>query len=149
MKIIIVMLFLAIVETSAFALTVTMEAKQDGSDKPTVTGTTNLPDETEIIVSIERSGRAYSGSDKVKVTDKRFVAGPFSKNGAPLAPGAYKIHIVVPYAYAQPDSVQSIIGANGQHMTGKLVKVGKNNLKNGTGNLVIYNAPFKIMLRSR
>jgi len=88
-----------------------------------VSGETNLPDSTELMISIEsKSSRRYKAQDKAKVSGYRFSAGPFSMGNGPLPDGVYKIEVLMPVSDAQPESVKTIIGQNGKKLKGKLVK---------------------------
>jgi hypothetical protein len=110
--------------SEAFALNVTMSTKIEGGDKPIVIGKTNLPDGTDLMVSIERNKSAYGGQSKVKVARGEFRAGPFTQKGSAFNPGKYTLKITVPFAPTQPSSVQSLIGDHGQKLQGSLVKKG-------------------------
>lgn len=102
--------------------TVVMSAHLEGGARPTVVGETNLPDGTELMVSLSRSASSYSGQDKTTVSGGAFRAGPFSQKGADLNPGKYTIDVSTPLAALQPASVQQVIGSDGGKMAGPLAK---------------------------
>jgi hypothetical protein len=91
--------------------------------KPAIVGTTNLPDDTELMVSVTRPESGYHAQDKVTVISGRFRTGQFSRGQSPLSAGTYSIEIVMPYSFTQPESVRSIIGPKGERLTGKLVRI--------------------------
>ncbi|HET6418652.1 MAG TPA: hypothetical protein VFG19_00755 [Geobacteraceae bacterium] len=134
----IILLLLVFSVSEAFALNVTMSTKIQGGDKPIVVGKTNLPDGTDLMVSIERNKSAYGGQSKVKVSRGEFRAGPFTQKGSAFNPGTYTLKITVPFAPTQPSSVQSVIGDHGQELQGSLVKRG------ALGKFAEYHSTFKV-----
>ena len=52
---------------TAQALNVSLSAKTEGGSKPIVTGVTNLPDGTDLMITISRTESQYMAQDKVKV----------------------------------------------------------------------------------
>ncbi len=123
---------------SSNAFVVTIDAKTDGKNKPSVTGITNLPDGTDLMISIIRKESSYSGGIKSKVLNGKFNAGPFSQYGNPLNPGKYSLEITVPYAQVQPKRILPLIGNRGEKLEGPLSK------KEALGRLVKYKTSFKI-----
>jgi len=85
--------------------------------RPVLTGTTNLPDGTQIMTSVSRQHPPFTAQDKVVVKAGKFRAGPF---GPPtgLAPGTYEADVTVPYAKVQPANVRAIIGQLGENLQG-------------------------------
>lgn len=81
-----------------------------------VTVETNLPDETNIIVSLVGAGDSddtgyntnYKADDSLQIVDGKAVAGPFSNNGVALPFGDYKVEVTVPLAETQPQDVQKV-----------------------------------------
>jgi hypothetical protein len=105
---------------------VVMQLQTDSvTGRPVVRGTTNLPPGTELIVSIsdtKTDGRFYHGQFDCSVKgDGTFRAGPFSNRGSSLE-GEYVAEVTMPIPKTQPASVQAVIGANGEHLKGPLVK---------------------------
>ena len=90
--------------------------------KVSLLGVTNLPDSTELIVSVFRKESRFSADDKTKVSDGKFRAGPFSDKQGPLSPGRYMVVVTAPIAAVQPRSVQAILGNNYSNFTSPLVK---------------------------
>jgi hypothetical protein len=101
--------------------------------KPSISGTTNLPDGTPLMVSIEVAREdamnpghiiyPIMGQDAVAVHGGRFVAGPFTNGGSPYDRGTYIVSVVISSA-ALPDNVQPILGEMGEKMGGPNVKAG-------------------------
>jgi len=137
MKILIVLLLLLTV-SNAWGLNVTMSTDVKGGDKPFVDGKTNLPDNTDLMISIKRKESSYGGQAKAKVSGGQFHAGPFTQKASPFNPGTYILKVTAPFAPTQPSSVQSIIGGHGEKLNGPLVKMG------AIGKLVEYTTIFKI-----
>lgn len=88
---------------------------------PWVLGTTNLPDNSILLVSVSRSEANYLSKHTAVVSNRRFTAGPFSRNGGALTPGDYEIEVVFGIAATQPKSVQEVVGQNNEKLTGSLV----------------------------
>jgi hypothetical protein len=127
-----------LIVSNVWALNVSINTAVQGGDKPVIDGQTNLPDNTDLMISIKRNESSYGGQAKVKVTGGKFHAGPFTQKGAPFNPGIYTLLVTAPYAPTQPSSVQSIIGGHGENISGNLVK------KGSLGKLVEYKTTFKI-----
>jgi hypothetical protein len=109
----------------ALAITVAINARTDGQDKPTVVGTTNLPDGVELMVTLSRRESSYMAQDKAKVSQGTFKVGPFSQGGAGLNPGTYTIEVSMPLAGVQPPATWPIIGNDGSKLEGPLTKKSK------------------------
>ena len=88
-----------------------------------ISGTTNLPENTILMISIsEQMEAGFSREEKVSVNSN----GAFSSIlGSPtsnkIPDGLFTASILMPYARVQPDNVKKIIGFNGEKLTGKLV----------------------------
>jgi len=95
-----------------------------GTTRPLVSGETNLPDGSEIMVAVARKETPFSAQAKAVVAGGRFKTEPFSDNGKDLAPGRYDVAITMSMAAEQPAAVQSVVGKHGEKLTGKLVKLG-------------------------
>ena len=100
-----------------------MSAHLEGGAQPAIVGETNLPEGTELMVSLSRRASSYLGQDKTTVSGGVFRAGPFSQKGTDLNPGKYTVEIGTPLAALQPPSVQKVIGSDGRKMVGPLAKV--------------------------
>ncbi len=97
------------------------EATKTNDGRIAVTGKTNLPDGTELIISISEEVFGFSAQDESMVAKGEFSAGPLGPKSG-LSAGNYIIEVMMPIPSAQPESVQSIIGNEGQYLTGALVK---------------------------
>ena len=122
-------------------IVVTMSATTDGQAKPLVTGTTNLPEGTSLMVTVSRRASSYAAQSKATVTSGTFQAGPFSQGESPLNPGRYTIEISTPIASLQPASVRDFIGAKGENLRGRLVKASSVGV---SGKVVSYSTTFTI-----
>ncbi len=80
---------------------------------------TNLPDETELLLSL--SGRGYLAQSKAKVKDGVAVSERFTNNGDQLI-GDFTLEILMPIPEVQTDYVKHFIGNNGEYLTGPYVK---------------------------
>ena len=55
---------LCLLSNAAHALNVTLSVKNEGDGKPTIIGTTNLPDGIELMITIARKESRYMAQDK-------------------------------------------------------------------------------------
>ncbi|NVN91923.1 MAG: hypothetical protein HXX11_15155 [Desulfuromonadales bacterium] len=138
MKRLTIIVYIILSVSNVCALDVSIKTEVKGGDKPVVDGKTNLPNDTDLMVSIKRKESSYGGQAKIKVAGGQFHAGPFTQKGLPFNPGIYALTITVPFAPTQPSSVQTIIGEHGEKMLGSLVK------KGALGKIVEYRTVFKI-----
>jgi hypothetical protein len=106
------------------ALTPTLTTAIENPVRPIVTGQTNLPDGTQLLLTISRAESRFEAQSKVKVVKGGFRSEQFSQKGADLNPGKYKLEIVMPVAAVQTPEVRAVIGTNGEKMSGPLVKPG-------------------------
>jgi hypothetical protein len=98
-------------------------------------GTTNLPDETELIISL--AGNDYHSAYKVKVADGNFSSKQFSFDGKPLVAGTYTVEVLMSSALLLDDEIQKRIGKHGEMLTGPYVS-------KTSGNLVKYEQNLEI-----
>lgn len=94
-------------------------AREGPASTPAIIGTTNLPDGTNLLITI--SAAAYIVQDKVKVDTGRFRTVNFSNRGQPLDNGEYSIIVVMSIPSTQPEHVRAIIGNDGEKLRGPLV----------------------------
>lgn len=106
--------------------------------RPIIYGTTNLPDSTELIVTIYRTESKYMAQDKVVVRNGQFRTVQFSQKSEPLNPGSYSIAISMSLAELQSPEVRKVVGAKGEKMIGALVKSGD------LGPLVEFSSTFSV-----
>lgn len=91
-----------------------------------VTGRTNLPFGTELLVSIERPNGALVAQDKTFVGEfGRFYTNTFAAGGDDLPAGRYVIDITAAIADVQPNEVQAAGGKNWAHYVGPLMQSDK------------------------
>lgn len=84
-----------------------------------IKGTTNLPNNTKLIIYI--SNDLYGSSNTVEVLNGEFVSSTFTNRGKPLFNGKYEISIRSISFNEQPKNVQNLIGENGVNLVGKLI----------------------------
>lgn len=130
-----------LISTAALALEPAMTLTVESPSKPIVHGTTNLPDGAELIVTISRAQSRYSAQSKAVVQGGQFVSEQFSQDGGDLNPGTYAVEVTMGTLILSP-SVESIVGANGENLTGKLVK------RTEFGRLLTYTSTFKVGMAS-
>ena len=104
-----------------------------------VSGETNLPNQTELLVSASNETAGFSATGKTVVHNGKFSAKPLGPESG-LLPGDYIISTVMPVSTVQPESVQLITGKKGEFLTGPLVKVSSW----GSGNYVEYSFLYVI-----
>ncbi len=104
-----------------------------------LSGKTSLPPSTALMISVrEKLEGGFLGQSKCVVTDGgTFESETFGpKEG--LRKGRYVAEVTMPISAVQPPSVQAVIGKNGEHLTGDLVK------KSGIGITVSQQKDFAI-----
>ncbi len=101
-----------------------VSVEQQAARRATILGETNLPNNTELLVTVSSTSTNFTGQAKTSVQSGRFLAGPFGPTGG-LQPGQYTVNVVMPIPKVQPDSVRAVIGENGEHLKGPLVAGGK------------------------
>lgn len=80
---------------------------------------TNLPDETELGITLD--GKGYLAQGKAYVKDGKAVTDRFTNNGEQLV-GDYTLEVIMPIVSVQSDNVKKIIGNNGEYLTGPYVE---------------------------
>ncbi|HDZ47230.1 hypothetical protein LCGC14_0027770 [marine sediment metagenome] len=104
-----------------------------------VEGETNLPDGTQLQIVVEREISRVRWQARTGVEDGVFAAGPFG-SGSGLPDGGYMVRVEVAEASVQPQSVQAIIGNQGQHLAGELVRQSRH----GLGQVATYSRRFLV-----
>ena len=112
----------SIVEVSIMNTPVEMDAFMSMSedDRIQVNGTSNLPNNTALLVTVTNGELKYLAQDKATILNGKFSAGPFGSNGS-LKRGDYLIKVTMPVSSVQPKKVQKVIGDSGQHLKGDSV----------------------------
>lgn len=90
---------------------------------------TNLPDSTKMVLTLSNDS-GYLAKESVEVKYGRVKSSVFSNNGETLENGDYILSVYVPSAPTQPPEVRSIIGDNGEFLSGDGVE------QNGAYNIV-------------
>lgn len=101
-----------------------ISVEEDSKLRPKIVGETNLPDNTELLVTVSGKSTNFTGQDKTSVHAGRFQGGPFGSSSG-LQPGQYTVDVVVAVPLVQPDSVRAVIGQNGENLKGSLVTKGQ------------------------
>ncbi|WP_104202534.1 hypothetical protein [Billgrantia saliphila] len=104
-----------------------------------VEGNTNLPDETRLVVMVEREVSGVRWQTRTGVTEGRFTAGPLGP-GSGLPDGGYRITVNLSEASVQPAGVRERIGDRGEALEGPLVKASGH----GLGQVASYSRRFLI-----
>ena len=95
------------------------EIVQNDNGKITIKGTTNLPNNTKILVYI--SSDLYSASDSIDVLNGKFISTTFTNKNKPLFNGKYEISIRTKSYKEQSKDVQHLMGKDGINLIGKLI----------------------------
>ena len=82
--------------------------------------TSNLPDNTELTLTLENTS-GFTAQDKITLQNGQGNSLPFSELGNRLS-GAYTLKVTMGMPSLQDQSVQDVIGSNGEYMTGSFVK---------------------------
>jgi hypothetical protein len=100
----------------------TFAIETNGTRRPRIAGDTNLPDGTDLMISIDSGTTRYNASSKAVVQDGHFQSETFSKDNSDLEPGQYTAEVLMPVALVQSPSVRAVIGEKGEHLKGSLVE---------------------------
>lgn len=87
---------------------------------PVIRGSTNLPDNTIILVTVKGTTTSFSGQDRVTVKNGIFSAGPFGDTYG-LEADTYTVEALMPIPSVQPESVRKVIGDHGERLIGDQV----------------------------
>ncbi|GGC78650.1 hypothetical protein [Vreelandella lutescens] len=104
-----------------------------------VEGNTNLPDNAQVQVIIERELSRVRWQARTSVVNGQFEAGPFG-SGSGLPDGGYVVTVQLGEATVQPLSVQARIGTQGEHLAGELVSQSRH----GLGQVATYSRRFLV-----
>jgi hypothetical protein len=102
----------------------TFRIETNGTRRPTIVGETNLPDGTDLMISIDSGTIRYNASSKALVQDGHFQSETFSKSNSDLEAGQYTAEVSMPVALVQSQSVRAVIGEKGENLKGSLVEQG-------------------------
>ncbi|MCF6159935.1 MAG: hypothetical protein LKG79_01400 [Furfurilactobacillus sp.] len=96
----------------------------DNKGRVQLKGSTNLPDQTKLHVTISR-GDTIVGDD-VTVKSQAWSTNALTHNNQPLTPATYKVHITSKGWSTQPKTVTAKVGTQGQQLRGhEVTKTGK------------------------
>ncbi|MFN2410864.1 MAG: hypothetical protein ABR539_11280 [Halomonas sp.] len=111
-----------------------------GSDRRLqIEGETNLPDDAQLQVIVERELSSVRWRERVDVDQGQFVAGPFGP-GSGLPDGGYSVSVELSEATVQPRAVQQRIGEKGEYLAGELVTQSRH----GLGQIATYTTRFMV-----
>jgi hypothetical protein len=111
---------IALASGVCFGIEVQLSTEVQTPSRPTIQGTTNLPDGTKLTVLVSRKESAYRVETSTEVRSGGFLVGPLSQRGNELNPGLYKLEVAMVPAADQPLSVQQVIGRQGEKLRGPL-----------------------------
>lgn len=86
-----------------------------------IVGQTNLPDDTQMIVGINRPAGQLMGESVAVVDAGTFRSETFSDHGNPYRPGPYDLSVSAGIVDVQPDNAKRKIGPDYANYTGPLV----------------------------
>lgn len=104
-----------------------------------VEGVSNLPDGTQLQIVVEREISRVRWQARTSVAGGSFSAGPFG-SGSGLPDGSYIVRVEVAEGSVQPREVQAVIGNQGQHLAGELVRQSRH----GLGQVATYSRRFLV-----
>lgn len=81
---------------------------------------TNLPDETELMLTLYRDSPFYRGGTHVTVKNGTATSGIFSYEDTPLS-GDFKLDISMSLPTLQSNNVRAVVGEKGEYITGDCV----------------------------
>jgi hypothetical protein len=113
-----------------------VKAQAIGNTGVHLEGLTNLPDGTELMVSVQRG--PVMGGDKEVVAGGHFAEDVLPKRGQPIPPGNYDVEVSTPFGDFQPPEVKAELGSNYEALTGPLLS------KSNGGRIVDYNSKFHV-----
>ncbi len=92
----------------------------DDQGTPAFTIVTNLPDETELMLTLSNDAY-FSAQSKIVIENGMATSEIFSEHSKPLF-GEYTLSVSMSLPKFQTDAVKEIIGENGEYMTGQYVE---------------------------
>lgn len=108
--------------SAAYALDPELKVNVDQPAHPTISGETNLPDQSELLISIRRDSNGYYAQDTVKVLAGKFHSQQFSNHHSDLMPGQYTVMVSLSLPYDVAPAFRPVFGLHGEKLKGRLVK---------------------------
>lgn len=127
------------VEVEPLAVEIHASATLRSDRRLMVEGETNLPDETRLLVIVERELSGVRWQSRTMVEGGGFATGPFGP-GSGLPDGGYLITVNLVEASVQPPAVRERIGEQGEHLEGELVR----SARHGLGQVASYSRRYLI-----
>ena len=131
---------MTIAASLSYAVDVVLSTEVQTPLRPTIKGTTNLPDGTKLAVLVHRKESAYRADVSTEIRSGGFVVGPLSQRGNDLNPGLYNLEVVIAAIADQPPLVREVIGKKGEKLQGPLAK------REDAGLTVRYATTFQVGL---
>lgn len=108
-------------EAEPIEVEVTTEAEiEDG--KATISGTTNLPDDAELMTTIENVEADFRAQSKNKVQDGAFTSDTFSNKGESLPAGNYTVTVSLSIPSTQSEAFKEKAGSDYENLSGDLME---------------------------
>jgi len=104
-----------------------------------VEGETNLPNDAQLQVVVEREISRVRWQERTRVVNGKFEAGPLG-SGSGLPDGSYLVTVQLGEAAVQPESVQARIGTQGEYLAGELISQSRH----GLGQVATYSRRFLV-----
>lgn len=82
----------------------------------------NLPDGSELMITLSGKNTNYIGQNKVVLKNGEAESEEFSNRGEAMESGEYNLSISLSLARLQSDEVRAVIGEDGEYLTGNIVK---------------------------
>lgn len=99
---------------------ITVKEEFDSDNRLKIYGSTNLPDDMELMLSITGEDE-YSDQSKVHVYNGLFESDWISNQGRGLKSGNYNLLLTSSAATLQPNDVQKLLGQQGENLVGEYI----------------------------
>lgn len=106
-------------------ITVTVDANMiiENKHEHYVSGNTNLPVGTNLLIGLSSKAHSYRASSPASVDqDHKFRSQRFMHHGVPLVAGKYILEISMPIASVQPEDVKRSLGKYARNLSGQYIK---------------------------
>ncbi|WP_311945758.1 hypothetical protein [Halomonas piscis] len=126
-------------DTEPLKVTMSAEVAMRSDRRLEVTGSTNLPDDAQLLIAIKRAASGARWQERAQVHDGQFQAGPLGF-GSGVPDGDYSVRVQLSEASVQPPAVRRRIGDEGERLAGELVR----EAPHGLGQIAVYRRAFSI-----